>query len=212
MLWATSDAALVFYGSSMVLAALRGYAGCEVLAVSNSLLDRGDQIGCMVFAPIHVVERRIAGPREDLAAVPTPTPDRSGTDELGDPARSNREQPRRGGDRGDDPKPPEGSSRPRQPGTYSAAGVPAGSRTLLACGAVAGPLFILVAFGQEFTRAGFDLDLSLSLLSSGTWGRSGSPTSWSPGSCSWHRPSGRVPRCGRAVVVGEAHASSASSG
>jgi hypothetical protein len=35
---ATSDAALIFYGSSMVLAAVRGYAGCEVLAVPNWLL------------------------------------------------------------------------------------------------------------------------------------------------------------------------------
>lgn len=34
----TSDAALLFYGASMLLAALRGYAGCEVLAVSNWLL------------------------------------------------------------------------------------------------------------------------------------------------------------------------------
>ncbi|MGH9117667.1 MAG: hypothetical protein ACRD0A_07245 [Acidimicrobiales bacterium] len=31
----TSDAALLFYGISMLLAAVRGYAGCEVLAVSN---------------------------------------------------------------------------------------------------------------------------------------------------------------------------------
>src|SRR5512132_1160191 len=31
----TSDATLVFYGTSMLLAALRGYGGCEVLAVGN---------------------------------------------------------------------------------------------------------------------------------------------------------------------------------
>src|SRR4029453_11130014 len=42
----TSDATLLFYGASMWLAALRGYAGCEVLAVSNWLLRRDDQIGC----------------------------------------------------------------------------------------------------------------------------------------------------------------------
>jgi hypothetical protein len=36
----TSDAALIFYGASMLLAALRGYAGCEVLAVSNWRLRR----------------------------------------------------------------------------------------------------------------------------------------------------------------------------
>jgi hypothetical protein len=40
-----SDAALLFYGGSMLVAAARGYAGCEVLAVSNWLLGRDDQIG-----------------------------------------------------------------------------------------------------------------------------------------------------------------------
>ena len=52
----TSDAALLFYGSSMLLAALRGYAGCEVLAISNWLLRRDDQVGCVVFAPIDHLE------------------------------------------------------------------------------------------------------------------------------------------------------------
>jgi hypothetical protein len=56
----TSDAAIVFYGSSMLLAALRGYAGCEVLAVSNWLLRRNDQVGCLVFAPIDHLERRLS--------------------------------------------------------------------------------------------------------------------------------------------------------
>ena len=61
---ATSDAALLFYGASMLLAAIRGYAGCEVLALSNWLLRRNDQVGCMVFAPIDHVERRARGARE----------------------------------------------------------------------------------------------------------------------------------------------------
>jgi hypothetical protein len=56
----TSDAALLFYGASMLLAALRGYAGCEVLAVSNWLLDRDDQVGCLLFWPIDHAERRRA--------------------------------------------------------------------------------------------------------------------------------------------------------
>jgi hypothetical protein len=54
----TSDAALLFYGASMLLAAVRGYAGCEVLAVSNWLLGRDDQIGCLLFWPIDHAERR----------------------------------------------------------------------------------------------------------------------------------------------------------
>lgn len=60
-LWAASDAALVFYGASLVLAAVRGYAGCEVLAVSNWLLRRDDQVGCALFAPIDHLERGAAG-------------------------------------------------------------------------------------------------------------------------------------------------------
>jgi hypothetical protein len=55
---ATSDAALIFYGMSMLLATLRGYAGCEVLAVSNWLLRRDDQVGCAVFSPVDYLERR----------------------------------------------------------------------------------------------------------------------------------------------------------
>ena len=54
----TSDAVLLFVGLSMVLAALRGYAGCELLATSNWLLRRSDQIACAVLTPIDSVELR----------------------------------------------------------------------------------------------------------------------------------------------------------
>lgn len=57
----TSDAALIFFGLSMLLAAARGYGGCEVLAISNWLLRRDDQVGCIVFAPIDQVELRTVG-------------------------------------------------------------------------------------------------------------------------------------------------------
>lgn len=53
------DAGFVFYGASMLLAAWRGYAGCEVLAVSNWLLRRDDQIGCLVLSPIDQLELRL---------------------------------------------------------------------------------------------------------------------------------------------------------
>jgi hypothetical protein len=56
LLEATSDAALLFYGASMWLAAVRGYAGCEVLAASNWLLRRDDQVGCAVFWPVDQLE------------------------------------------------------------------------------------------------------------------------------------------------------------
>ena len=54
----TSDATLLFYGASMWLAAVRGYAGCEVLAASNWLLHRDDQVGCALFWPLDQLERR----------------------------------------------------------------------------------------------------------------------------------------------------------
>ncbi len=56
-----SDAVLIFYGLSMLVAALRGYGGCESLAISNWLLKRDDQLGCLVFSPIDNTERKLTG-------------------------------------------------------------------------------------------------------------------------------------------------------
>ncbi len=53
-----SSGAAVFYGASMLLAAMRGKAGCEVTAVSNWVLGRDDQVGCPVFTPIDALEHR----------------------------------------------------------------------------------------------------------------------------------------------------------
>lgn len=55
---ALSDAAMLFYGTTMLVAALRGYAGCEVLAISNWVLGRDDQVGCLLFEPVDRAERR----------------------------------------------------------------------------------------------------------------------------------------------------------
>jgi hypothetical protein len=66
----TSDAALLFYGASMWLAAVRGYAGCEVLAVSNWLLRRDDQVGCAVFWPVDQLEHRRTARRHRLPLAP----------------------------------------------------------------------------------------------------------------------------------------------
>jgi len=55
----TSDAASIFYGASMLLAALRGYGGCEVLAISNWVLRRDDQVGCVVLGPVDLAEGRL---------------------------------------------------------------------------------------------------------------------------------------------------------
>jgi hypothetical protein len=54
----TSDAALLFYGASMLLAAATGMAGCEVLAFSNWALSRHDELGCVVFEPFDRLDRR----------------------------------------------------------------------------------------------------------------------------------------------------------
>ncbi len=54
----TSDAVLLFVGGSMVFAALRGSAGCELLALSNWLLRRCDQIACAIFTPLDSLEQR----------------------------------------------------------------------------------------------------------------------------------------------------------
>ncbi|HEV2087459.1 MAG TPA: DUF6410 domain-containing protein [Cryptosporangiaceae bacterium] len=70
---ALSDAALLFYGGSMLLAAARGYAGCEVFALSNMVLRRDDQVGCVPFFPIDAVESWAADRTTDRAgAAATP--------------------------------------------------------------------------------------------------------------------------------------------
>lgn len=53
----TSDATWLWLGASMFVAAARGYAGCEVLAISNWLLRRDDTVGCLLFTPIDQAER-----------------------------------------------------------------------------------------------------------------------------------------------------------
>lgn len=57
-LWFTSDATLIFVGSSMVLAALRGFGGCDFLAFSNWLLHRRDHMACALWTPIDSLEQR----------------------------------------------------------------------------------------------------------------------------------------------------------
>lgn len=47
-----------FFGLSMLVAALRGYAGCEVLAIPNAITGRRDQIGCFLYSPIDAAEAK----------------------------------------------------------------------------------------------------------------------------------------------------------
>jgi hypothetical protein len=46
----------VWLGVSMLLSAARGYGGCEVLANSNLITGRRDQIGCLLYTPIDRAE------------------------------------------------------------------------------------------------------------------------------------------------------------
>ena len=55
------DAVALFYAASLLVAAGRSYAGCEVLAISNWLLRRDDQVGCPLFWPLDELEARMAG-------------------------------------------------------------------------------------------------------------------------------------------------------
>ncbi len=58
-------AALLFYGASILLAVARGYAGCEILAISNWVRGRDDQIVCPIFSPIDHAEARLAGVEQE---------------------------------------------------------------------------------------------------------------------------------------------------
>ena len=47
-----------FLGCSMLVAALRGDGGCEVLALPNAISGRRDRVGCIIFTPIDAAEAR----------------------------------------------------------------------------------------------------------------------------------------------------------
>ena len=51
-------AGLLFLVGSMLLAAIRGFADCEISAFSNWLLRRRDQFSCPLFTPLDVLHRR----------------------------------------------------------------------------------------------------------------------------------------------------------
>ena len=53
---ATGEAAKLFYGASMLVAAACRNGGCEMTAISNALLQRDDQVGCALFAPVDFAE------------------------------------------------------------------------------------------------------------------------------------------------------------
>ena len=50
------NATFFYLGFSMLLAAIIGYAGCETMAISNLLLKRNDEVGCVLFSPFDYLE------------------------------------------------------------------------------------------------------------------------------------------------------------
>lgn len=64
---ASGEVALwVWLGGSMLVAAARGFGGCEVLAIPNLITGRRYQIGCILDTPIDRVEARRAGRRREV--------------------------------------------------------------------------------------------------------------------------------------------------
>ena len=55
----TAGGALLFYGATMLIAAWRGQAGCEITVIPNVLLRRDDQIGCPTLSVIDEAETRL---------------------------------------------------------------------------------------------------------------------------------------------------------
>jgi hypothetical protein len=52
----TGPTVALFYGATLLVAAWRGQPGCEATVISNTVLDRDDQIGCPLFSPIDHAE------------------------------------------------------------------------------------------------------------------------------------------------------------
>lgn len=48
----------IWLGASLLVAAARGYGGCEVLAFPNAITGRKYQVGCMIYTPIDTLEAR----------------------------------------------------------------------------------------------------------------------------------------------------------
>ena len=68
----TADAAALFYGLTLLVAAWRALPGCEATVLSNWILRRDDQIGCPVFTPIDDAEARLRDRRSELEAKKQP--------------------------------------------------------------------------------------------------------------------------------------------
>lgn len=52
-------AAVTFLGASLLLAAIRGDAGCEVMSIPNAFFGGHSHLACVVFSPIDWLERKL---------------------------------------------------------------------------------------------------------------------------------------------------------
>jgi hypothetical protein len=53
------EGATIFYGTTLLIAAWLGRAGCEATVISNLALGRDDQIGCPTLTPIDAAEAHL---------------------------------------------------------------------------------------------------------------------------------------------------------
>jgi hypothetical protein len=59
----TAGGAALFYGTTLLVAAVRAQPGCEATVLPNAILGRDDQLGCPVFSPIDEAEARLRARR-----------------------------------------------------------------------------------------------------------------------------------------------------
>ncbi|MGH3114622.1 MAG: hypothetical protein ACRDOP_14270 [Gaiellaceae bacterium] len=64
----TADAAALFYGVTLLVAAWHALPGCEGTVLSNWILRRDDQVGCPIFTPIDDAEARLRDRGSQLEA------------------------------------------------------------------------------------------------------------------------------------------------
>ena len=53
-------------GVSLLFAAVRGDAGCELMSIPAALFGKRSQLACIVFSPIDWLERKLRGDTQDL--------------------------------------------------------------------------------------------------------------------------------------------------
>ena len=54
------EAAALFYGGMALVAGIHGNGCCEITAIANWLRDRDDRVGCPIFEPFDVLDRKLA--------------------------------------------------------------------------------------------------------------------------------------------------------